>query len=204
MTQQSRKTLPAQRPTRPTRGRAAFTLIEVLLACSVLGLIATAVIMNFTNLLDGQHLEEGASRVESLVRMTKAQSALQGKRLRLLCDAPAGKLSLEWEPNPATEPGKFVAYDRLPIGVQSIAEHVKVVSCAVGGPEGSGEAKADGPTMIYFDPDGSCDGFTLDLASVSEKDVRHAHVQLYAFDGSIGTQISSPADDEAAADAAPQ
>jgi prepilin-type N-terminal cleavage/methylation domain-containing protein len=198
MPQSIHKTSPGQRRI-GARGRSGFTLIEVLLACSILGLIATAVIMNFSNLLDGQHLEEGASRVESLVRMTKAQAALQGKRLRLIVDPATGKLATEWEPNPASDPGKFVPYDRLPVGVDSIAEHVKIVSCRRDGPDGAGGA--DGPMVIDFQPDGSCDGFTLDLASVSEKDVRQAHVQLFEFDGTIGTQYSSPAEDKEAAEA---
>ena len=176
-----------------------MTLIEILLACSILGLIAAAVIMNFSTLLDTQHLEEGASQVESLVRMSKAQAALQGKRVRMLVDAGAGKLSLEWEPNPAVEPGKFVAYEGLALGANSIAEHVKVTSCSLDGPDAGGESKGEGPTMIYFDPDGSCDGFTIHLASINDKDARRAHVQLFSFDGTIGTQISTPNADDSTA-----
>lgn len=178
---------------RRSRRPRGFTLVEVLLALTVLGLIAGAVIMNFSNLLDSQHLEEGASRVESLVRMTKAQAALQGKRMRMLCDVSSGTLALEWEPNPASEPGKFVKYEGMALGEASIAEHVKITGCKADGPDAGGD---DGKTVITFDPDGSCDGFTIDLSSVNDKDARRAHVQLYAFDGTIATDISIPDPDQ--------
>ncbi len=65
------------------RRRRGFSLIEVLLSLVLLGLFLSALVWNFTNFGRGNDFEEGARRVETLLRFARGEASRLGRRVRL-------------------------------------------------------------------------------------------------------------------------
>jgi prepilin-type N-terminal cleavage/methylation domain-containing protein len=57
---------------------AGFTLVEVLITISVLGILASAAIPNIVGLLERQQLQQAISQVESLVHQARLYALSQG------------------------------------------------------------------------------------------------------------------------------
>lgn len=105
-------------PRAPRVLRAAgggFSLVELLLAVALIGLLLGAVAFNFATLQRGARLEEGANQVEALLRYARAHAAATGHRVRINFEedvgegllVPLGNLSVTWEPDPLARPGVF-------------------------------------------------------------------------------------------------
>jgi prepilin-type N-terminal cleavage/methylation domain-containing protein len=60
------------------RKRAGFTLVEVLITISVMGILASAAIPNVVGLLERQQMQQGISQVESLLHQARQYSLSQG------------------------------------------------------------------------------------------------------------------------------
>src|ERR1041385_225313 len=66
------------------RLRQGFTLIELLLVVALVLMLSSAVVFNFSNLLRGNQLEEGTTRLETLMRFARAQAANSGRKVQLV------------------------------------------------------------------------------------------------------------------------
>lgn len=62
-------------PTRERSGERGFTLMEVLIVATILGIIAMILTMNIGNVLKKQRLETAAEQVNSFLRMAQVASA---------------------------------------------------------------------------------------------------------------------------------
>ena len=60
------------------RKRGGFTLVEVLITISVLGILASAAIPNIVGLLERQQLQQTISQVESLLHQARQYALSQG------------------------------------------------------------------------------------------------------------------------------
>jgi prepilin-type N-terminal cleavage/methylation domain-containing protein len=60
------------------RKKAGFTLIEVLITISVMGILASAAIPNVVGLLERQQMQQGISQVESLMHQARQYALSQG------------------------------------------------------------------------------------------------------------------------------
>jgi prepilin-type N-terminal cleavage/methylation domain-containing protein len=60
------------------RKRAGFTLVEVLITISVMGILASAAIPNVVGLLERQQMQQGISQVESLLHQARQYALSQG------------------------------------------------------------------------------------------------------------------------------
>jgi len=63
-----------QAPRMRPEARRGFTLVELLLTVGLLLLLAGAVIFSFSSLQRGAGLEEGATRLEALLRFARSKS----------------------------------------------------------------------------------------------------------------------------------
>ncbi len=118
------------------QGRKGFTLVELLLAVSLMLLLGGAVICSFGTLDHGARLEEGATQVELVLRYARAQAASTGRQVKVVFGedsematgqgysaatvAPAASadsnttssnevsgVRVLWEADPLEAPGKF-------------------------------------------------------------------------------------------------
>src|SRR5260221_11312735 len=99
-------------------------------------LLAGAMIFNFTGLLRGIHLEEGTTRLETLMRFARAQAANSGHKVQLVFSsettntpaASTGEVRATWEPDPLRQPGCFSDLSEAQWHLQELNDMVQVES----------------------------------------------------------------------------
>lgn len=198
-----RASIPAAAAGRP-RGREAFTLLEVILALAVLLLLSGAVVVSFSGWYDRSHFDEGVRRMETALRMARADAALCARRLRLEVDPESGTCHVLWEADPLTKPGEFLPYAStwehdLPTGLAVIARCELVGPSAYQtltyGPERDERADA-GFRPVTFYPDGSSDSAEIELQAIRGDDPRRALVKLDGLNGTITSRTFTEAEYE--------
>jgi prepilin-type N-terminal cleavage/methylation domain-containing protein len=179
--------------------RRAFTLVEIVLVMALIVLLAGISIINWKGMLQGRVLEEGASRMETALRMARAEAANQGKRLQIVFDAD-GRTFLNWEPDPLGSPGVFADYAMCTWKQFLPADNIRVIRSAYVGSStyrtaaadtGSGSGGADEVPMapITFEPDGSSDSVEIRMAMTDGSEARQAVVTLDGLTGRIVTSL---------------
>jgi prepilin-type N-terminal cleavage/methylation domain-containing protein len=128
--------MPSRNRAQPLRSGSAFTLIELLLAVVLLGLLLGAVAFNFDSLRRGRSLEEGASQFESLIRLARAHAALSGHPVVIALipatnsiepDSDAAfALAVLSQPDPLRNPGMLVAIPSVQSHLPPLAELVQL------------------------------------------------------------------------------
>jgi prepilin-type N-terminal cleavage/methylation domain-containing protein len=251
---------------------SGFTLVELLLAVTLLAGLMGAAVFGFSSLQRSAQLNEGVERVETAMRFARAHAANTGRKVQVVVtttidanasasssssadkpasngngnsygnsDQPLHSLSILWEADPARAPGVFESIPSLSGDVADVSELVEIRSVGresknseshegsttqdsqdMGGPRmlagpssdslefssrsmnsgssfsandtsdsemgseasrPSGGGANPGETTITFDPDGSCDGATIVLASRDSDDSREVAVHLESVTG---------------------
>ncbi len=203
------------------RARQAFTLVEMLLTTSLVLLLASVLVFSFSTLLRSTQLEEGAGRLESVIRFARAQAANSGRKVQIVfeqetpsaSDSTGGNIRLNWEPDPLDQPGR---YEELVDGtgqVQGFSDLVQVKDVqlleATGAktcPYKSSDEMMDSENLeaslsepfssITFYPDGSSDSAEIILASRALDDDHQMAVRLVGLTGSISHHPMPLADSE--------
>jgi hypothetical protein len=172
--------------------------MELLLALSLLVLLTGVATLAVGAFRGSRALEEGATRIESAVRLARADAANQGKRLRLLFTEIDARPQVQWEADPLTEPGQFTAYTACTWQYHLAMDGLRVERCELVGAStsrpadwGAGTAdKSDaGPMAITFQPDGSCDSAVIELSAVGAGDSRRAVLTIDGLTGLVSTQF---------------
>jgi len=94
-----------------------FSLVEVLLTLSLVLGLAAATVVTFTG-LDGKNaLDEGADRLESMIRFARAEASNSGRQVRLVFDPSTNRpaaasselrdIKVSWESDSTGHPGQF-------------------------------------------------------------------------------------------------
>lgn len=128
--------MPSRNRARSLRSGSAFTLVELLLAVVILGLLLGAAAFNFDSLRRGRALEEGASQFESLIRLARAHAALSGHPVVIALipstnstasepDA-AFALAVLSQPDPLRNPGNLVPIPAVQSHLPPLAELVQL------------------------------------------------------------------------------
>lgn len=187
-------------PRGPSR-TGGFTLLEVLLTLGLLVAIASVTVFAFGGWRRTAQLNEGARRFEALLRASRAEAAVRGKRLRLTfvddADAPgAFNCVIQWESDPVGAPGQYTPF--ADIGWRAFVpdDMVRVARCRRIGvdavrmiPLGRDASQRDGFETVAFGPDGSSDSAEIVLLSADDRDSRGAVVRLDGFTGTIETEM---------------
>lgn len=200
-----RETRPGLREPRAPRGRRGFTLVELLLAVSLLLLLVSAMVFNFSTLRQGAELSEGATQLEALFRYASAQAAATGRQVRITFEenvgdglvVPLGNLRVVWEPDPLGGPGLWENLPEAAGYVRSLTDLISIeeVRSLDAAPGGEGDAPAAGETLLVnfppvtFYPDGSCDSAEVVLASRDADDTRRMVVRLSGVTGGIERRL---------------
>ncbi len=187
-------------------GRApGFTLIEIVLALTLLVLMAGVGVVAVGAWRGNRALEEGAGRIETALRMARAEAANQGRRLRLTFTTDGAQPQVQWEADPLAKPGQFVAFTACTWQDYLAMDGVRVERCDLVGPsiqrpaDWGAEMQQDAgqtPMAVEFEPDGSSDSAVIELSAAGAGDLRRAVIQLDGRTGTVTTQIAA-ADDTA-------
>ena len=183
---------PRQRP----RG---FTLLEVVLALAILVLLAGIVVISVPGTWGSRSLEEGALRIETALRMARADAANKGRRLRLAFDEETGRPTVLWEPEPLTGPGEFVEYTACTWKRFLEVEGVQVERCQFVGASAyrnieeatysGGYATDTDRPAITFEPNGSSDSVVIELMATDAPETRRARVELDGMTGTVSGRV---------------
>ncbi len=191
----------------PPRTRRGFTLVEILLALVILLLLMGVVAVNFPALRGGYSLEEASLRMETALRMARADAANKGRRLRLEFDDGEGRAKVLWEPEPLTGPGEFVEYTACTWQKFLQIEGVEVERCRFVGSSAyrnfedatvaGGYTTDPDRAAVTFEPDGSSDSVVIELVAaetpegraVTGPDFGRARVELEGLTGAVSRRI---------------
>ena len=177
----------------PVRG--AFTLLEVILALSLVALLAGLAVGVFAGSLEEAEIEASADRIVSLLRSTRAEAALTGRRFRLTFEAETLRPVVTIERDALGEPEVFTPYKAWWIDRAGPVAGVNVVLCertgaadldeAADSPQDSESDKPESLGEITFRTDGSSDSARIVLAGDDEEHPWAVEITLNGIDGTI-------------------
>lgn len=177
-------------------GRAlGFTLVEILLAVALVVVLLSLTLGAFTGMYHSEQLSEGSRKLDSLLRMARADAAAQGRRVRMVFDPQTLQPAFVWEPKPLEEPGVFVPYTAASWAAALPNDQLRVRRCqrikdsafqtSIFKKEQELQS-AEGKFLhaLTFYPDGTCDSAILELAGREESELRIGRIDI---DGTTGT-----------------
>lgn len=87
--------------------RSAFTLLEIVIVVSLLGLLAVLAWPTLSRQITGSELPESVSRLRSTLYMARSDAVLEHRRVRVRFPADQQQPLIEWEPDPILYPGMY-------------------------------------------------------------------------------------------------
>ncbi len=195
------------------RAVQGFTLVETLLAASLFLLFSAAAILSLDPASRGSGLDQGAVRLESLLRFARAEAANTGRRVRDLfvhdarsCTNQPNQIRLLWEPEPLDEPEVFQDLSRAHWEADDFSEGANVAQIRMidssdvpaagessnpGSPdEEVNAAPSPEPRPITFNPDGSGDSAEIILVARNPDDSRRITVRVIGLTGMISREVT--------------
>ena len=183
-------------------GAAGLTLLELMLALSLVVVLTSIAVVSVARDQGRRSFQEGLDRLETLLRMTRAEAANSGRCFRIEMamadeDQPQPPIRVLWEPQPLTEPGEYIEFTASAWSDYVSGDAIRVLSCALIGPGGywpSGGwrgAKADDEAVqaLMFYPDGASDSAVIELAPADEADELRGVIRLDGLNRTIRTLI---------------
>jgi prepilin-type N-terminal cleavage/methylation domain-containing protein len=186
------------RPTVARRGglrahsQGGFTLLEIMLALSVVVLVAAVGVMTLVGFGEERQQLEAAAWYEAVLRHARAEAMVSGRTMRLSFDA-AGRPSLMCESDPLGAPGTF-DQPWEPWSHQPPTEY-RLAACRR---DDSRASRDTAPTWnddddaefqsLSFRPDGSADWAELEIRSVRDPTALVIVVALNGFTGAVTSQ----------------
>lgn len=181
--------------------------MEVLLATALVVLLLSLGIAGFGRLYDTEKIGEAGRRMESILRLARADAAARGRRIRLSFDRETLALLIEWEPKPLAEPGTFVPLTSASWANQPPLTAVRFRRCERTGSSAmqtltyqqEDELQSeDGKVLqsVTFYPDGSCDSAIVEIAGRDESELRIARIDLDGVTGTVTMRILTPIEQE--------
>lgn len=75
--------------------RPAYTLVELVLVCTFVAIVAGMALPRGKYLLDGLRVRQAAHEVSGAIALTRAAAIRRGQAARLVVDRPAGSIRVE-------------------------------------------------------------------------------------------------------------
>ncbi|MCK4624935.1 MAG: GspH/FimT family pseudopilin [Phycisphaerae bacterium] len=171
-----------------------FTLLEMVLAVALVVMLSGVFIVVFSGSLSKAQTDAASGRIASLLRSTRAEAALAGRRFRLTFDTDTDQPIVTIERDGLGEPGAFTAYKAWWIEQSLLPEGITVAACELSGESTPDETdkfetdEQDDPDEITFMPDGSSDSARIVLTSDEKEHPWAVEITLNGIDGTITTR----------------
>lgn len=85
----------------------AFSLLELILVLTIMGVLSAAVAPTMRRFLEAQRLPDAANILSSTIRYCRSTAIHGSVRTRLVFDTETGRIRLETESSPLEQPGHF-------------------------------------------------------------------------------------------------
>jgi len=184
---------------RPVRPRGGFTLLELMMAIALLAVILVVVIVSGTSSGDRRKFEYAVDRLETTLRMARAEAANSARRIQLAFDEETRLPAVLWEPLPLSEPGQFQPHTTCPWLSRVPRDRIAVTRCRATGPDGQpideaptsvgDDTDSEEMRTITFNPDGTSDSVLIELESADLGDSLRAAIRLDGENNLITTRI---------------
>lgn len=164
------------------RGRAGFTLIELILVLTIIGVLTAAVAPRMSGVLASQKLPQAARLFSSSIRYCRSTAVHRSIQTRFIFDTKTGRIRMEAESSPLTEPGVFQEIPQ-PSLLQDILEknvsEIQMKQMTIAGPkdveqlEFFSDGTVLGPdrritdTFIYLKGDSESDVYTIAVVGIT-------------------------------------
>jgi type II secretory pathway pseudopilin PulG len=184
-----------------------FTLLEILLAVALVIVLVSLTVGTFTDFYQKEQLGEGSRKMDSVLRMARADAASQGRKVRMVFDPQTLQPSIVWEPKPLEEPGVFVPYTAaswtsgLPNDCVRVRRCQRIQDSAVQTSMFKKDEdlnSADGKVLQYltFYPDGTCDSAIVELAGLVDSELRIGRIDIEGATGTFTLRILTPTEQQ--------
>ena len=130
-----------------------------MLVLTLLVLMAGMVVIALGAWRDSRVLEDGADRIETALRMARAEAANQGRRVRLAFLDDGAQPQVQWEADPLAKPGEFTPMAACTWQDYLAMDRLRVERCDLVGP--SFQRPADWGADLQQDADQAPDGHRL-------------------------------------------
>ncbi len=183
------------------RLRAGFTLVEVILAVAIIGVLAGTLVISTTGWYRTEAVEQAAGRVESILRVARAQACSQSRRFRLAFEQSETTTTpmILWEPRPLAEPGNFVPHygawaNDLPSDLLTFIQCRRTGDSArklltYSDVEEPVSPEGEPLQSVTFLPDGSCDSAVIEFVAADGPDGRVGRIEINGLTASIDMRI---------------
>ncbi len=149
--------------------RRGFSLIEIMVVCALIAIMAGAIIPRFGGGERRKRLEAAAATMSAAFHYCYSQAVVTGQRYRWQWDSEAGRGRFLIEKDPLEKSGEFTPVlvggrqsEALPAGVELEGIYFAVMKAA----DEEGD-EPDLPPEITFYPDGHCDSSYVVLQLVN-------------------------------------
>ncbi|MDP6637507.1 MAG: GspH/FimT family pseudopilin [Phycisphaerae bacterium] len=156
-------------------------------------------IVSGTASTERRKFQYAVDRLETTLRMARAEAANQARRIRLAFDEETRLPKVLWEPNPLTEPEQFEPYTSCSWLSRVPTDKIAITRCRATGPDGKpldeaptnlGDEESDEEMQsITFRQDGSSDSVLIEIESVDLGDTLRAAIKLDGENSIIKTKI---------------
>jgi hypothetical protein len=170
-----------------------------MIAIALISVIMVVGIVSGTSSGDRRKFEYAVDRLETTLRMARAEAANSARRVRLAFDEETRLPALLWEPSPLSEPGQFEPYTTCSWLRRVPRDRIAVTRCRFTGPDGQpveetptdlgDDTDSEEMRTITFNPDGTSDSVLIELESTDLGDSLRAAIKLDGENNLITTKI---------------
>ena len=174
---------------------------------SLLSIIMVLGIVSGTSASERRKFQYTVDRMETTLRMARAEAANTARRIRLTFDEETRLPSVLWEPEPLTKPGQFEPYTTCSWRSRIPKSSIAVTKCRMIGPDGKpideaptsvgDDSDSEEIQTITFNQDGSSDSVLIEIESTDLANPLRAAIKLDGENSIITSKILyTPAEDD--------
>ncbi len=152
--------------TQPRNRQQGFTLMELVMVITLMGVMMGMAIPSFRNLMSSQELKNAAQGISNIIRYARSEAIQRSAQTKVVFDAEAGGLLFSVETDPFLQPGVFTE-ERTPFPVPKQLREpaaIKIASFEKQSLYGGLEENE-----LLFSPDGSTSDALLVLVDETQR-----------------------------------